>query len=72
MIIGTIGSFASGACFPLLLFVYQQVTDALVNYGKLQYIEQMSLQNLSQLSCENGGYVFILVISHPATISIEY
>ncbi len=55
MIIGTIGSFASGACFPLLLLVYQQVTDALVNYGKLQYIEEMGLQNLSQLSCENGG-----------------
>ncbi|CAF4347443.1 unnamed protein product, partial [Rotaria sordida] len=55
LIIGTIGSFASGTCFPLLLFIYQQVTDALVNYGKLKYIEQMDLQNLSQLSCENGG-----------------
>ncbi|CAF0996878.1 unnamed protein product [Rotaria sordida] len=39
-----------GTCFPLLLFIYQQVTDALVNYGKLKYIEQMDLQNLSQLS----------------------
>jgi hypothetical protein len=55
MIIGTISSFASGACFPLLLYVYQQVTDALVNYGKLQYIQQMGLQNLASLSCENGG-----------------
>ncbi|CAF3318570.1 unnamed protein product [Rotaria sp. Silwood2] len=56
LIIGTIGSFASGACFPLLLYVYQQVTDALVNYGKLQYIEKMNFQNRSQLSCENGGF----------------
>ena len=55
MLIGTLASFASGACFPLLLVVYQQVTDALVNFGKLQYIESMGLQNLSQLSCENGG-----------------
>ena len=55
MIIGTLGSFARGACFPLLLLVYQQVTDALVNYGKLQYIEQMNFQNFSKLSCENGG-----------------
>ncbi len=55
MIIGTISSFASGACFPLLLLVYQQVTDALVNYGKLQYIEQMGFQNLSSISCESGG-----------------
>ncbi|CAM4745047.1 unnamed protein product [Rotaria magnacalcarata] len=56
LIIGTIGSFASGACLPLLLFVYQQVIDALVNYGKLNYIEQMNVQNRSQLSCENGGF----------------
>ncbi|CAF1582735.1 unnamed protein product [Rotaria magnacalcarata] len=56
MLIGTVSSIASGACFPLLLVVYQQVTDALVNHGKLQYIEQMGLQNLSQLSCENGGF----------------
>ncbi|CAF0985129.1 unnamed protein product [Adineta steineri] len=56
LITGTIGSFASGACFPLLLFVYQQVTDALVNYGKLQYIQEMQFQNLSQLACENGGF----------------
>ncbi|CAF0793637.1 unnamed protein product [Rotaria sordida] len=56
LIIGTIGSFASGACFPLILYVYQQVTDALVNYGKLQYIQQMNFQNRSQLSCENGGF----------------
>ncbi|CAF4172673.1 unnamed protein product [Adineta steineri] len=56
LIIGTISSLASGACFPLLLLIYQQVTDALVNYGKLQYIEQNNLQNLSQLSCENGGF----------------
>ncbi len=55
MFIGTIGSFAGGACFPLVLIVYQQVTDALINYGKLQYVEQAGLQNLSQLSCENGG-----------------
>jgi hypothetical protein len=55
MMIGTLSSFASGACFPLLLLVYQQVTNALVNYGKLQYIQRMGLQNLSQLSCENGG-----------------
>ncbi len=52
MIIGTIGSFASGACFPLLLLVYQQVTDAFVNYGKLQYTEQTHFQNLTKLSCE--------------------
>ncbi|UJR19545.1 hypothetical protein I4U23_022675 [Adineta vaga] len=56
MIIGTIAAFASGGCFPLLLFVYQQVTDALVNYGKLQYIQEMNFQNRSQLSCENGGF----------------
>ncbi|CAF3338444.1 unnamed protein product [Rotaria socialis] len=56
LIIGTIGSFASGACLPLLLFVYQQVIDALVNYGKLNYIAQMNFQNRSQLSCENGGF----------------
>jgi hypothetical protein len=54
MIIGTIGSFASGACFPLLLLVYQQVTDAFVNYGKLQYTEQTHFQNLTKLSCEDG------------------
>ena len=47
---------ASGACFPWLLFIYQQVTDALVNYGKLKYIESMNLQNLSHISCENGGF----------------
>ena len=55
MVVGTLSSFASGACFPLLLLVYQQVTDALVNYGKLKYIAENNLQNLSQLSCENGG-----------------
>jgi hypothetical protein len=55
MLISMLSSFASGACFPLLLFVYQQVTDALVDYGKIKYINENNLQNLSQLSCEYGG-----------------
>lgn len=57
MLIGTLSSFASGACFPLLLVVYQQVTDALVNYGKLKYVQQNNLTNLTYLSCQEGGYV---------------
>lgn len=54
MTVGTISSFASGACFPLLLLVYQQVTDAFVNHGKLQYTEQTTFRNRTQLSCEDG------------------
>ena len=55
MLLGTQSSFASGACFPLLLLVYQEVTDALVNYGKIVYIKDNNLENLTEISCEDGG-----------------
>ncbi|CAF4351536.1 unnamed protein product, partial [Didymodactylos carnosus] len=36
MLIGTIAALATGACFALVIFLYQIVTGALVNYGKDQ------------------------------------
>ncbi|CAF1654904.1 unnamed protein product, partial [Didymodactylos carnosus] len=36
MLIGTVAALATGACFALVIFLYQIVTGALVNYGKDQ------------------------------------
>ncbi|CAF3295551.1 unnamed protein product, partial [Rotaria sp. Silwood2] len=36
MIIGSLAAIAVGACYTLILFLYQRVTDTLVDFGKLQ------------------------------------